>query len=161
MKKITIPNSPSGTVHGVPTTPAVLLDKDGNCVKKIEKPSGKEIEVTEQVNEIKVLDDRSKLKNYSIHPEYSGQYDSVTISLSDIKNRKISEIKRRAKLVLSETDWYIIRNKETGEAIPQEVLNHRSQVRSDSDTFEQEVKDLTTVEEVLNYDYNFPEPPEP
>jgi len=82
-------------------------------------------------------------------------------TLAEAQSDKIQEIKDRAYEVLSETDWYISRKQETGEAIPQDVLDHRPQVRADSDTFEQEVNNLTTVEEVLNYDYNFPEPPKP
>jgi len=82
-------------------------------------------------------------------------------TLKEAKSDKIQEIKDRAYEVLSETDWDISRKQETGEAIPQDVLDHRPQVRADSDTFEQEVNNLTTVEEVLNYDYNFPEPPKP
>jgi hypothetical protein len=81
-------------------------------------------------------------------------------TLHEAKSDKIQEIKDRAYEVLSETDWYITREQEMGEPIPQDVLDHRSQVRSDSNNFEQEVNNLETVEDVLNYEYSFPDPPQ-
>lgn len=88
------------------------------------------------------------------------QIESRKPELSEVQTQCIQEIKNRAYEVLSETDWYITRKQETGEAIPQDVLDHRSQVRSDSDAFEQDVNNLETVEGVLNYEYSFPEPSE-
>lgn len=90
----------------------------------------------------------------------SQRWDENTPSLTESKNEKVQEIKDRANEVLSETDWYIVREQETGEAIPQDVLDHRSEVRSLSDQFETDVNNLDTVEKVLNYQYSFPEPPE-
>jgi len=80
-------------------------------------------------------------------------------TLAEAQSDKIQEIKDRAYEVLEETDWYVVREQETGETIPQDVLDHRSQVRSDSDSFEQDVNGLETVEDVLNYEYSFPKPP--
>lgn len=80
-------------------------------------------------------------------------------TLSEAQSERIAEIKEQANAVLKETDWYVIRKQETGEAIPQDVLDHRSTVRSKSGTFEQEVNDLGTVEDVLNYTFTFPDPP--
>jgi len=93
--------------------------------------------------------------------EIQARWDANTPSLSEAKSQRIKEIKDKANNVLSKTDWYITREQETGESIPQDVLDHRSQVRSDSDTFEREVNNFTTVEEVVNYEYSFPGPPEP
>lgn len=97
----------------------------------------------------------------NIKVEHDKETFVYSVSISNAKAEKISEIKNRAYAILSQTDWYIIRSKETGEAIPKDVREHRSQVRANSDSFEQEINNLQTVEEVLNYEYSFPEPPEP
>jgi hypothetical protein len=76
------------------------------------------------------------------------------LTLSEAKRRQRKRIRSEANDILSKTDWYIIRNKETGESIPESILQHRATVRSQSDTYEDEIKNLSTVSEVLNYDYN-------
>lgn len=80
-------------------------------------------------------------------------------SLQEAKSRRISQIKEQAREILEKTDWYVVRENETGESIPQNILDHRSTVRSQSETFEQEVANLGSVGEVLNYEYQFPSPP--
>lgn len=111
--------------------------------------------------EVRVVDgERIKLSD-SEKQEIQKRWESNRQSLSETKQQRVKEIKERAKEVLSETDWYITREQETGEAIPQDVLDHRSQVRTDSDTFESEVNALESVEDVLNYEYSYPDPPQP
>jgi hypothetical protein len=81
-------------------------------------------------------------------------------TLSEAKEQKVDQIKKRANSALSETDWYVVRKQETGEPIPQDVVDHRSKVRSLSDQFESEVTDLSGVDNVLSYSFIYPEPPE-
>jgi len=69
-------------------------------------------------------------------------------------------MKERANSVLSETDWYVLREQDTGKSIPQDVVDHRSGVRSLSDQFESDVNDLGSVDDVLAYEFNYPKPPE-
>jgi hypothetical protein len=83
------------------------------------------------------------------------------ISLSEAKADRIKEIKQSAKKVLSQTDWYVVRNQETGEAIPQSVVDHRNEVRSLSDSFESEVKNIDSISNVLEYRFSHPDPPHP
>lgn len=85
----------------------------------------------------------------------------VTPSLSKAQSAKIDQIKTDAKDVLKHTDWYIVRKQETGESIPQSVIDHRAEVRSLSDQFESDVNALESVSEVQNYSFDYPEPPEP
>lgn len=99
------------------------------------------------------------------------QYDSdtgefaepttTTPTLSEAQSNQIDRIKERANSVLSETDWYVARQQETGESIPQSVIDHRAEVRSLSDQFESDVNALESVSEVQNYSFEYPEPPEP
>lgn len=80
--------------------------------------------------------------------------------LSEFKSHKITEIKNAAQDVLSKTDWYVTRQQETGASIPQDVLDHRSSVRSLSDEFEADVNALESIGEVMDYSFEYPEPPE-
>jgi hypothetical protein len=99
------------------------------------------------------------------------QYDSdtgeftepttTTQTLSGAQSNKIDQIKKRANGVLSETDWYVVRKQETGEPIPQSVIDHRAKVRSLSEQFESDVNALESVSEVQEYLFEYPEPPEP
>lgn len=159
MQIITIPDrETTNRMHGTPTVVGVCLDADGNVVKKFEKPPKENVFAPDIVDKIKILGDRSLLKNNPVNPKYRSGIDLRSKGLREVKDIKIEEIKDRAYEVLSETDWYITRKQETGEAIPQDVLDHRSQVRSDSDSFEQEVNNLESVEDVLNYEYSYSEP---
>lgn len=98
------------------------------------------------------------------------QYDSdtgeftkpttTTSTLSEAQENKIDAIKERANSVLSETDWYVVREQETGESIPQSVIDHRAKVRSLSDEFESDVNALESVSEVQECSFEYPEPPE-
>jgi len=92
--------------------------------------------------------------------EIQARWDDNTPSLSEAKSQRIQEIKDKANDVLSETDWYITREQETGEAIPQSVIDHRAEVRSLSDQFESDVNALESVSDVQNYSFSYPEPPE-
>ena len=57
----------------------------------------------------------------------------VTLGL---KTQAIKQAKTTASGLLAPTDWYIVRNAETGEAIPTNVTTHRASVRSACDTIE-------------------------
>jgi hypothetical protein len=50
-----------------------------------------------------------------------------------------ARVKEQAGHLLAATDWYVVRNAETGQAIPASVLTHRSAVRAYSDYLEGEI----------------------
>lgn len=50
-----------------------------------------------------------------------------------------ARVKEQAGQLLAATDWYVVRNAETGQAIPASVLTHRSAVRAYSDYLEGEI----------------------
>ena len=72
-------------------------------------------------------------------------------TLEELKEQKIEQVKRKAYNLLSETDWYIVRQLETGKEIPQDVLNERERIRNKSEVIEQEISELETKEELRNY----------
>jgi len=86
-------------------------------------------------------------------------YDVVDLkiedSLSELKARKIQQLKYMVGGQLSSTDWYIIRESDSGEATPVDVRGERAELRTKSDTIESEIKALTSKKAVLLFDINF------
>ena len=78
-------------------------------------------------------------------------------NIDDMKADKIKEVKQQAYKLLSETDWYITRKTETGESIPQEILDKRENIRSQSEIMEEEINKLENKLDVHNYEINFEE----
>lgn len=72
-------------------------------------------------------------------------------TLEELKVEKIEQVKRQAYNILKETDWYIVRQQETGEKVPEEILDERSRIRERSNQIENEINALNTVEEVKGY----------
>jgi hypothetical protein len=79
--------------------------------------------------------------------------------IAELKKGKISAIKTEAGKHLAKTDWYVTRLAERAIEIPIEVADERLDIVTKSDLFEEELKALTTVEEVLRYTYAYyPQP---
>lgn len=75
-------------------------------------------------------------------------------SLSELKEGKIRELKSIVNGMLGATDWYIIREADSGEATPAEVRGERTALRAKSDTIEAEINALTTKRAVVLFDIN-------
>lgn len=75
-------------------------------------------------------------------------------TLSELKEQKISQLKIATSVKLSETDWYIIREYDSGEATPSNIRGERAALRSKSDSMEAEINALTTKKAVLLYEIN-------
>lgn len=73
-----------------------------------------------------------------------------TQTLAEMKAAKIENLKAVYKRELEKTDWYIIRAQE-GIAAPQEIMDNRSALRSESDTYEAEINALSTKIKVAEY----------
>jgi len=68
--------------------------------------------------------------------------DDVTadgVTTPGLKSVYKARVKEQAGQLLAATDWYVVRNAETGQAIPASVLTHRSAVRAHSDYLEGEI----------------------
>ncbi len=70
-------------------------------------------------------------------------------TVAELKTRLISQIKATAKGKLSATDWYVVRNAETDEAVPQAILDERAGIRTRSDTLEGQVDALDDYDDLL------------
>jgi hypothetical protein len=75
----------------------------------------------------------------------------------------VGQTKQTAGTMLNQTDWYVVRNAETGKAIPQDVLDYRNNVRIVSDNREVMIKATTDTDQLYavitrDFDGLFPWP---
>ena len=75
--------------------------------------------------------------------------DGVPAVTPGLKSTEIAKVKAQAKGQLQETDWYIIRNGETGADIPEEVLVKRSEIREESNDLEAKINACATLDELI------------
>ena len=83
-----------------------------------------------------------------------------------LKEYWVGKTKEIAASLLSQFDWYVVRNAETGKAIPQEVLDYRAAVRTQSDNREVMINgtaDTDALAAVITSDFGdmFPWPQNP
>jgi len=76
----------------------------------------------------------------------------ITLTVSEAQQRRIMEIRNRAKVLLSQTDWYYIRFTETGDFIPAPVGNERAAIRAQCNVEENQIMALTDIVKILTFD---------
>jgi hypothetical protein len=113
------------------------------------------------INNPKALEDKLEVKEDGT-PLYKQVYDKATESMVDtteqvvtkgLKSNFISQVKDTAGSLLAQTDWYIIRKAERNVDIPEEIALKRTQIVTEANRLETDIKASTTVEgliEVLN-----------
>jgi len=113
------------------------------------------------INNPKALEDRLEVKEDG-SPLYKQVYDKATESMVDtteqvvtkgLKSNFVAQIKDTAGKLLAQTDWYIIRKAERNVDIPEEIALKRTQIVTEANRLENDIKASTTVEaliEVLN-----------
>ena len=74
-------------------------------------------------------------------------------TLDELKTNRINHFKSLVNSELQKTDWYIIRNADNSDAVPEEIQTARADLRSQSATVENEINALTTKKEVVLYDF--------
>jgi hypothetical protein len=75
-------------------------------------------------------------------------------TLAELKEQKIIGLKSDIGSRLSATDWYIIREADSGEATPADIRGERAALRTKSDTIEAEINKLTSKKAVVLFDIN-------
>jgi hypothetical protein len=73
-------------------------------------------------------------------------------TLAELKEQQINNFKHSTGIKLQETDWYIVRNQEIGDAIPTDITSARQALREQANTVETEINALTTKKAVMSYD---------
>ena len=86
---------------------------------------------------------------------YDKKNKTISETVSELKTKRIEELKKVAYDKLSSTDWYAIRKAENDTAIPASVVTERSGIRTSVTTKEGEINALTTKASILKYDINF------
>jgi hypothetical protein len=85
-------------------------------------------------------------------------YDVIEVpikeTLAELKEAKVAELKLMVGRKLSETDWYIIREADTGVVTSQDIKNAREALRTQSNTIEAEINALSTKKAVVLFDIN-------
>jgi hypothetical protein len=74
--------------------------------------------------------------------------DGVQLVTKGLKSQKISTSKQQAAGLLQSTDWYVTRKSDTGTAIPQDIQDFRTAVRSVNNQQETQINACTTVEQL-------------
>ena len=75
-------------------------------------------------------------------------------TLAELKEQKINNLKSIVGDKLSKTDWYIIRESDSGEATPADVRGERAALRTESDSIETEINALKSKKDVVLFDIN-------
>ena len=75
--------------------------------------------------------------------------EGVQIIQTGLKNQWIARTKEQANSLLKDTDWYAVRQVETSQAIPQNILDYRASVRAASNSIESAINGCTTLEEFI------------
>lgn len=85
-------------------------------------------------------------------------YDVIEVpfkeTLAELKSNKIADLKSMIGGKLSKTDWYIIREADSGEVTPQSIKDERAALRAQSDSIEAEINALTTKKSVVLFEIN-------
>ncbi len=88
-------------------------------------------------------------------------YEVVDIDLSDgthlqeKKERKIIRANSKAHMILSDTDYVIVKSIEKGETPPQNIVDERQAVRDAVNAYKVEVNNCTTLQELANIEFPF------
>ncbi len=72
-------------------------------------------------------------------------------TFDELKQKRIKDYKDQINMKLQSTDWYVVRNAETGAEIPADITTERSNYRAEGVTVENEINALTTKQEVVLY----------
>lgn len=72
-------------------------------------------------------------------------------TLAELKAQKITNLKHIIGNELAKTDWYIIREADTGDVTPQSIKDVRAALRTQSNDIESQINALTTKKAVVSF----------
>jgi hypothetical protein len=82
---------------------------------------------------------------------YPVESRTYTQTVAELKEQKIANLKDLYNRELAKTDWYIIRGQE-GTAVPQDILDARTALRTECATQETNINAKTTKASVIDYE---------
>ena len=74
--------------------------------------------------------------------------DGVQVVTKGVKSNLIAEVKSQQDSLLSQTDWAVIRNADTGTAIPDNIATYRAAIRSKATEMETAITDAADTDAV-------------
>jgi hypothetical protein len=74
--------------------------------------------------------------------------DGVQVVTKGVKSNLIAEVKAQQGALLAETDWAVIRNADTGDAIPANIATYRAAIRSKATEMETAITDAADTDAV-------------
>jgi hypothetical protein len=74
--------------------------------------------------------------------------DGTQVINYGLKSGYLTQQKQTAGSLLAQSDWYVVREAETGTAVPAEITTYRAAVRTTCDSREASIAAVTTVEEL-------------
>ena len=83
---------------------------------------------------------------------YPVESKTYTQTVAELKEQKIARLKHFYNSELAKTDWYIIRGQE-GTAVPQDILDARTTLRTECATHETNINAKTTKASVIDYKF--------
>lgn len=94
---------------------------------------------------------------YWVSENGDGTFTATPKDIDQLKSEMIVKIKQAAGSMLSQTDWKIIRAAEGGQAADSTTLNTRAAIRQASNMNETAVNACTTVEQLADLTFFWPE----
>ena len=82
--------------------------------------------------------------------------ESYAPSLAEAKTKRYKGVNAEAWQLLHPTDWYDIRDAAGGASTPVNIAQYRESVRDTSNAVEADINALTTINEVRDYDFEWP-----
>jgi len=83
---------------------------------------------------------------------YPVESRTYTQTIAELKEQKIENLKSIYNSKLAVTDWYIIRESETGVVTPDSIKYERANLRNEANDKEAEINALTTKASVIDYE---------
>ena len=141
----------NGTIKTFSRLPKVWSDENGTHLNitdgqalgfySVVRPSTKQ---SEELGDI-YFDADAEVFTYPVESK------TYTQTVAELKEQKIANLKHLYNSELAKTDWYIIRGQE-GTAVPQDILDARTTLRTECATHETNINAKTTKASVIDYE---------
>jgi len=92
-------------------------------------------------------DNDNKIFTYTVENK-----DLSNLTVEELKENEIKDLKARGHLKLEKTDWYVWRKVEKNINIPNAISSERDEIRQKINTKESEINALVTKKNIVEYD---------